>query len=157
MSWKVSSGAIIRAIAVKIEPGKDLLECLVNIVNKIGVKTGVIVSAVGSLEKGKLRNVKRFPASFPIRRTDRLYSSIDGPLEILSLSGNISQSENGKTIIHAHITVSYVKDGEVTVLGGHLIEGNLTYVMVEIIILELDIRMYRRLHPLRKAMELHFT
>lgn len=157
MSWKVSSGAIIRAIAVKIEPGKDLLECLVNIVNKLEVKTGVIVSAVGSLEKGRLRNVKRFPASFPIRRTDRLYSSIDGPLEILSLSGNISQSENGKTIIHAHITVSYVKDGEVIVLGGHLIEGNLTYVMVELFILELDIRMYRRLHPLRKAMELYFT
>jgi predicted DNA-binding protein with PD1-like motif len=142
---------------VKIEPGQDLLECLVNIVNTIGIKTGVIVSAVGSLEKGRLRNVKQFPASFPIRRSDRLYSSIDGPLEILSLSGNISQNENGKTIIHAHITVSHVKDGEVRVLGGHLIEGNLTYVMVEIMILDLDIGMYRRLHPLRKAMELAFT
>ena len=157
MSWKISSGTITRAIAVKIEPGKDLLECLVNIVNKLEVKTGVIVSAVGSLEKGKLRNVKRFPASFPIRRIDRLYSSIKGPLEILSLSGNISQNETGKTIIHAHITVSYVKDEEIIVLGGHLIEGNLTYVMVEIFILDLDLKIYRKLHPLRKAMELHFT
>ncbi|RLI51513.1 hypothetical protein DRO61_02310 [Candidatus Bathyarchaeota archaeon] len=157
MSWKVNSGTIIKAIAVKIEPGKDLLECLVNIVNKLEVKTGVILSAVGSLEKCKLRNVKRFPSSFPIRRTDRLYSSIEGPLEILSLSGNISQSETGKTIIHAHITVSYVKDKEIIVLGGHLIEGNMTYVMVEIFILDLDLKIYRKLHPLRKAMELHFT
>ena len=157
MSWQAGSGTIVRAITVKIEPGEDLLGCLVNIVNKLEVKTGVIVSAVGSLEKGRLRNVKQFPASFPIRRTDRLYSSIEGPLEILSLSGNISQSETGKTIIHAHITISYVKDGEVIVLGGHLIEGNLTYVMVELVILELDIQMFRRLHPLRKAMELQFT
>ena len=157
MSWKVSSGEINKVIAVKIEPGKDLLECLVKIVNKMGVKTGVIVSAVGSLETGMLRNVKRFPERFPIGRTDRLYSPIKGPLEILSLSGNISQSENGKTIIHAHLTVSHVKDGEIQVLGGHLIEGNITYVMVEIFILELDVKMLRRLHPLRKAMELNFT
>ena len=60
-------------------------------------------------------------------------------------------------MIHAHITISYIKDGEVVVLGGHLIEGNLTYVMVEIFILDLDTRMYRRLHLVRKAMELYFT
>lgn len=157
MSWNGSSGTIIRTIAVKIEPGHDLLESLENIVHELGVKTGVILSAVGSLEKGQLRNVKRFPTKFPITRPDRLYSSINGPLEILSLSGNIAQNENGKPIIHAHITVSHVKDGEVSVLGGHLIEGNVTYVMVELIILDLNLGMQRKLHPLRKAMELSFT
>ena len=157
MSWDVSSGAITKVIAVKIEPGKDLLESLEKIVNKIGVNTGILVSAVGSLETGRLRNVKRVPKRFPITKTDRLYSSIDGPLEILSLSGNIMRADDGKTIIHAHLTVSRVKDGKITVLGGHLIEGNVTYVMVEIFILEIDVKMYRRLHPLRKAMELDFT
>jgi predicted DNA-binding protein with PD1-like motif len=157
LSWKSSSGTSIRTVAVKIEPGHDLLESLEKTVDKLGIKTGVILSAVGSLEKGRLRNVKRFPTRFPISKPDRLYSSINGPLEILSLSGNISQNENGKTIIHAHITISHVKDGEVSVLGGHLIEGNITYVMVEIVILDLDIGMQRKLHPIRKAMELSFT
>ena len=51
--------------------------------------------------------------------------------------------------------ISFVKDGNVEVIGGHLIEGNVTYVMVELAIGEIKgLKMIRKLHPERKSLDL---
>ena len=58
------------------------------------------------------------------------------PLEILSISGNVSTAE-GKPLLHAHLTLSYIDDGEIRVIGGHMIEGCNVHGFAEIILMEL--------------------
>jgi len=148
-------GSTGRVMMLTIEPENDLLHALKYAVEKEGIQSGIVISAVGSLKKAILRNVKRFPNRLPITDEDRLYRSLEGPLEILSLSGNISKQE-GETILHGHIIVSCVKEGEVEVLGGHMVEGCITYVKVEIAVLETNVDMARIWNPERKSWELGF-
>ena len=146
-----------KVLTATIEPDNDLLESIKEIAKNEGISAGIILSAAGSLKRANLRNVKVVPEHFPIKDIHRLWKVVDDrPLEILSLSGNISK-KNGGVEIHAHITVSTTINGKIVVLGGHLVEGNITYVMVEIAIAELKgIKMIRALHPERKAWELTF-
>jgi uncharacterized protein len=54
-------------------------------------------------------------------QADRTYAfeTIDEPMEILTLSGNVSQKD-GQPMVHAHVTLSRA-DG--SAIGGHLAEG----------------------------------
>jgi len=57
--------------------------------------------------------------------------------------------------VHGHITVSKVEGAEIRVLGGHLVEGNITYLMVEVAVAEVeDVDVVRAPHPERKGLEL---
>ena len=102
-----------RVIVMKIEPEKDLLTTLEDIAIKERIKTGIILSGIGSLKRALLRNLKNFPECFPIDDKDRFFKSIDGPLEILSLEGNIVEKEDGKIVVHAHISLSSIKDKKI--------------------------------------------
>lgn len=148
-------GKIARVFVAKVEPDNDLLIALRDIVAKEGIKSGTILSCVGSLKRLKLRNLKTFPKQFPVKDENRFYRVIEKPFEILALSGNIAQKDTGEVVIHAHIAVSSVRNEEVITMGGHLVEGNITYVMVEVIIAELEgIKMRRTWQTERKAWEL---
>ena len=154
-SIEIGSARIQRVLIAKIEPGEDLLKGIQAIAEKEAVSAGVILSAVGSLRKAKLRNMKRFPARFPVSDEDRLYETVEGPLEILSVSGNICRRVDNALHVHAHITLSKVVEGQTEVLGGHLVEGNETFVMVEVFIGVLgDGSFTRTMHPERKSWEI---
>jgi predicted DNA-binding protein with PD1-like motif len=150
-----SSGPVGRAFVFTIEPGKDLLLALKKMLEEEGIQSGLVISAVGSLKKALLRNMKRFPGQLPVTDEDRLYKTFEGPLEILSLSGNVS-CQDEELVLHGHITVSCIQDGRVEVLGGHLVEGCITYVKVEVAVLEVKVDMIRVWNPERKTWELGF-
>ncbi len=156
--FNIGIGKLGRVLIIKVEPGLDLLSTILVVIEKECINNGLILSAVGSLRKATLRNLKVFPEHFPITDKYRLFKVIEGqPLEITSLTGNISRKADGEVIIHAHITVSSIKSGEVVAMGGHLVEGNITYVMTEIAIAELEgVKLQRILHPERKSWELTF-
>lgn len=144
-----------RMVLMKVEPGNDLLTSLTEAASRLNMEAGLIVSGVGSLKKARLRNLERFPEEYPIRDEHRAFTTVEGPLEILSLGGNVVKRSDGKLTVHAHITLSKVEEGGVKVLGGHLVEGNETYVMVEVALLELaGIKAVRAIHPERKGWEL---
>ena len=82
-----------RIIAARLKPGSDLLKTLRDIVSEEGVEAGVILSGVGLLGEVQLRNCKSLPQEFPIIDSNRAFLSFRKPLEILSLSGNISKAE----------------------------------------------------------------
>ncbi|MEM2901419.1 MAG: DNA-binding protein [Candidatus Bathyarchaeia archaeon] len=156
--FSFGEGRIKRAVLVKVEPGNDLHTCLREAVSKLGIKAGLIVSGVGSLKKARLRNLERFPDEYPIRDEHRAFTTVEGPLEILSLEGNILERSDGELTVHAHITLSKVEDGGPKVLGGHLVEGNETYVMVEIALAELEgVKAVRAIHPETKGWELQLN
>jgi predicted DNA-binding protein with PD1-like motif len=153
-----ASGRVKRVIVAKVKPDSDLLSALEEIALTGGIRAGIILSCTGSLKKATLRQLKVFPKDLPPTDKQRLFKIVEnGPLEILSVSGNISR-QSDRSVVHAHVVVSVALDGEIVVLGGHLTNGNITYLLVEVAIAELEgIEMIRFPHPSRKTLELNFA
>ncbi|MEM0054168.1 MAG: DNA-binding protein [Nitrososphaeria archaeon] len=124
-------------IVVRLKTGVDLLLSLKKIVEENGIKAGVILSGVGLLGKARIRNVKILPEKFPISDEHRVILSFDGPLEILSLSGNISLIKDEPNV-HLHATLSYYDGKSIEVVGGHVIEGCTVFSFAEIVIMEIE-------------------
>lgn len=143
-----------RVLVARIMPGSDLLQSIRTIVEKHGIKAGVIISGVGLLRKARLRNCKALPKEYPITDTNRSFLTFEKPLEILALSGNISELE-GKPWVHIHITLSHADGGSIEVIGGHLLEGCIVFGFAEIFIMELeDIDMKKRFDKETKTLQL---
>lgn len=83
------------------------------------IPAGVLLSIVGALENAKLRMAGATPGNQVIR-------NFEGPLEIVSGTGTISGDG-----CHIHISVS---DAEGKVFGGHLKEGCVVGVTVEVVV-----------------------
>ncbi len=89
---------------------------------------------MGALKRAILRNVKTFPEKFPITDANRSFTTFEGqPLEMVSITGNVSQVE-GKTLVHAHMIISKVENEGISVAGGHLVEGCVVYSFAELIL-----------------------
>jgi len=147
-------GDIDKIVVARIKLGSDLLKALRNIAIENNIRAGIILSGVGGLSHAEIRNLKNLPEEFPITDRNRLYTSQDGPFEILSISGNISE-RNGEIVVHAHISISYVKNNQVYSIGGHLIEGCIVNPFAEVIIAKLKgIIMNREYDEETKAFEL---
>jgi len=152
--YEARTGREGRIIVARLKPRSDLQESLQDIASKEGIEAGVILSGVGLLGEAQLRNCKSLPEAFPITDANRTFLSFRRPLEILSVSGNISRAE-GRPLVHAHICVSYVEGGVITVVGGHLLGGCTVYGFAEIVIMELkDIEMEKRLDEETKTLQL---
>lgn len=102
-------------IVERILPGLDLKGALEEIKDKNHLKSGIIISMVGSLTLAKLR------------MANGSKRELNGPFEIVSATGTIAS--NG---IHVHIGIS---DSEGIVFGGHLIKGCKIHTTAEICIL----------------------
>ena len=148
------SGSPGKILVARIKSGNDLLLSLKNVVEENGIKAGTILSGVGLLGKARIRNVKEFPKHFPISDEQRAVVSLNGPLEILCLSGNISMVE-GKPSIHIHASLSYYRDNSINVVGGHVIEGCTVYSFAEVVIMEIEnISMEKRFDEETKTFQL---
>jgi len=105
-----------RTYLFKLPKGKDLLEALADFCHDNQVKCG-IVSVIGSVANATIgyydQTKKRYEKT-----------TINAPLELLSLSGNISIQDN-RPMVHAHVMLS---DGEYNVTGGHLMLGTKIHV-----------------------------
>jgi predicted DNA-binding protein with PD1-like motif len=150
----VRSGQPGRVVVARVKPGSDLLSSLQKIAAEEGITSGVIVSGVGLLKQARLRNCKSLPEEYPITDTNRTFLSFERPLEILSISGNVTLAE-GEPLVHAHLTLSSVKGDEITIIGGHLIEGCVIFGFSEFAILELEgIEMAKRFDEETQTLQL---
>jgi len=103
-------------IVSRIIPGKDLKKGIEFLRDENDLKSGIIVSIVGSIDNAFLRmsngNKKVFKGLF----------------EIVSAEGTISSDG-----IHVHVAIS---DEEGLVYGGHLLEGCKVHTTAELSIIE---------------------
>ena len=102
-------------IVKRLVPGQDLKQSLGEIRDNHGLKSGVVLCLVGSLDEAVLR------------MADGNKKTIKGPLEIVSATGTIAT--NG---IHLHLAVA---DSQGNVMGGHLMVGCPVRTTVEVCIL----------------------
>ena len=135
--YDVAEAGIGRVLAIRMAPGDDLFGTTLKICQEKGVKAGVILSVAASLQKAVLRNVWQFPNPFPINDDCRIFTPINGPLELLQMSGNITETEAGEPYLHAHVTISMGRP-EATCFGGHLVEGCTIFSTCEMVIAELS-------------------
>src|SRR6476619_4179684 len=115
----------MKQITIRLQPNEDLKAGIVRVVNENGIKAGVLVSVVGSLEKTTLRIAD-----------GKSVKVWDKPVEIVSGTGTVSI--NG---CHLHLSVA---DMEGNTVGGHLKEGFIIKTTAEIVILIFDYTEYER-------------
>jgi predicted DNA-binding protein with PD1-like motif len=149
-----STTQIERILVARIDPGEDLQKSIETIAEKERISAGIILSVVGSLRKARLRNIKSYPTEFPVLDKERAYHDVEGPIEILNVSGNICRRVDNAIHVHLHATLSKIIDGRIVVLGGHIGEGCETFVMVEVFIGVLERSFTRTMHPERKSWEI---
>jgi predicted DNA-binding protein with PD1-like motif len=153
-------GGIGRVVVFRLPPGQDLFNGVLDQAKANGIKSGLILGGAASLRQVILRNVKLFPDAFPIGDEHRSYTTLEGPLELLAISGNISTLPDGNTQLHAHVTVSVSAPGlpESAAFGGHLIPGATIFSTGEIAIAELQgVTLSRVWNEETKTMEIYPT
>ena len=119
-------------VVVALRYGDLLLESLREVARKADIHTGVVLTGIGSLNKGHIHTV----VSNEYPPTDE-FIWLDGPLEIASFGGIIADYEP-----HVHISLMTL---EREYLGGHIEEGCSILALSEISILRLpELRLGRK-------------
>jgi predicted DNA-binding protein with PD1-like motif len=98
-----------RVIALRLDPGEDLLLSLRAAVKEHGIANAAILSGVGSLDRYHVHVVKT--TNMPPGNT---FVQGEGPFDILTVTGLVVDGE-----VHAHIAFSNAE----AAMGGHIEEG----------------------------------
>ncbi|HIE28024.1 TPA: DNA-binding protein [Candidatus Poribacteria bacterium] len=140
------AGKPARIIVSRILPGSDLLQSIREIVAEEEIKYGIIFSGVGAMERVRIRNLKEVPEKYPITDANRDFRTYDLTCEILTLSGDIYEvEEENLPQVHVHGTFSFVQDGKVSTVGGHLLPGCIVVGFAEVYTMEIsEIEMIKR-------------
>jgi uncharacterized protein len=103
---------------LRLKPHADLKQSILEFAKANKIKAGAIVTCVGSLEQYNLR--------FANQQTG---VKATGHFEVLSLSGTFSDSA-----MHLHLSVA---DSTGKTTGGHLLDENIVYTTIELVITDL--------------------
>jgi len=144
MTIQFSTARIPRAVMIRVKPGNDLIQGIEEACEILGIRSGVITCAIGSLQKASFMYLVPFGTRMGAGYCDPI--TVQGPVEILSAQGTIGEEEDRSLFVHLHGSFSD-KDGHVH--GGHLVKGrNPVLFTSEIMICEWDgIRMLRLYDP----------
>jgi len=104
-----------RVHTLRLHPGEDVLPSLRKFIADHHIQAGFILSAAGSLTQYTIRF-----ANQPDGNQEA------GHFEVVSLTGLLSTGGN-----HIHLSVS---DSTGRTIGGHLLDGNLVYTTLEVVI-----------------------
>ncbi|MBS3732526.1 MAG: DNA-binding protein [Desulfobacterales bacterium] len=99
----------------KLQHGADLLEEITQTCNRENIRLGRI-QAIGAVQRARL-------AYYNQKTREYRFFTIDQPLEILNLSGNISLKD-GEPMVHAHISLA---DDAGNAYGGHVAPGTVIF------------------------------
>jgi predicted DNA-binding protein with PD1-like motif len=115
----------IQIHTIRLHPGEDVLTELKKFVSEKNIEAGFILSAVGSLTQYHIRFANQPEGT-----------KGTGHFEVVSLTGLLSVNGN-----HVHISVS---DSTGRTIGGHLLDNNLVYTTLELVIGEDPGHIYHR-------------
>ena len=118
-------GAPSTGLVIRIAPGEDVLAGIKRAIAERGVRTGAVVSGIGTLRDCHLHMVET--TGFPVREAHPEWHDL--ALELASVSGLVLDGEP-----HLHCVVS-TKDGAV---AGHLEPGCVVLYLCEILLLVFD-------------------
>jgi predicted DNA-binding protein with PD1-like motif len=120
---------------VRLDRGEQALESLRAFADRYRIGFAVI-RAIGTLASVTLGYYDALSKTYRDR-------TLEEPLEVLNLSGNIAKGEGGKRVVHAHVTVGRP---DYTTLGGHMVEATVGPTL-EVVIESMPIAIHRRYDP----------
>ncbi|MCI5563019.1 MAG: DNA-binding protein [Intestinimonas massiliensis] len=103
----------------RLRRGSDLLKALQEYARTRRIAAGTVVSGVGCVTRARVRDA----SGVTVRE-------LNEPLEIVSLMGTLS-------VARTHLHIALARE-DMTVLGGHLMEGCIVNTTAEVVLLELD-------------------
>ncbi|OFW54245.1 MAG: hypothetical protein A2163_10455 [Actinobacteria bacterium RBG_13_35_12] len=124
-------------IFIRFDPGEGILENINKIIKGKNIKTGIVISGIGSLSVCRIHGMN---AGNPPNLLNRYkeYYEIKGAIELSSIQGVIADQKP-----HLHIVASKGKE----VLTGHMEEGCTVFSFAEVVILKTDaINLIRKMH-----------
>jgi hypothetical protein len=130
---------------VRLDPGEEVVEHLKQFADEYRIGFGAI-RAIGTFERATL-------GYFDVEAKAYRNQAFDEPLEVLNLSGNISQGEDGERIVHLHVTVGRA---DYSALGGHVVEA-ITGPTLEVVVETEPTTIYRRHNPETDLMQWDLT
>ncbi len=128
-----AQGTLPRVVALRMRPGTDLLLGLQETCEKYGIRNGLILSCIGSLDGVSICN----PTEQPEKKAGYGYGEplrLEGPIELTCATGVICHDDAGETNLHVHVTLS---DRTGAAWGGHLLEGAKVLLNVDAVIAEI--------------------
>jgi predicted DNA-binding protein with PD1-like motif len=134
-----------RVIVARILPGADLVATLRAICTEHGIRAGVVLGSLGTLQSARLLTVARVPThKSGVGYSDPLL--LDGPIEFINGQGIISELEDGTIFVHFHGTIT---DTAMTMYAGHFDPvGNPVLSTMDVTIIEtVGVKVRRELDP----------
>jgi len=111
----VSESRTSRRVIGRLDRGAPLTDTILTLCRDHAVRSGEI-RAIGSLESVEVAEYDQAAQSWKPSR------SFDGGLQVLSLTGNVSE-RNGQLALNLSVTLMRDRDSGVEVIGGHLVRG----------------------------------
>lgn len=108
-----------RRFILRIPPGAHLVESLLRFAEQTQLKHAVMLSAIGSVRDVTFSDIQA-GAHLPITEPRMPVHTVEGPLDLIGIEGNLVPGAGGRVDGHLHVFGSR-SSGEV--VGGHLIEA----------------------------------
>lgn len=109
----------MQTIAIRLHPGNDLRQSLLQVAHDQPIAAGCILSGIGSLKQAAIRFANQKQTTI-----------LTGYFEIVTLAGTLSNQG-----VHLHMAIAN-QSGRV--IGGHVSDGCLIYTTAELVIGLLD-------------------
>ena len=120
-SWEAPAAG--RVVFIRMDRGDDFLDTLQERLRHHGVRHGVVMSVVATLERCVLHQAQG--TGMPIQEKQLV---LDGPVEVMQISGIVA---DGTPHLHASVA-----DRDGRAYGGHLDPGSRVLYLAEVSILE---------------------
>jgi predicted DNA-binding protein with PD1-like motif len=118
---EIAKGKISYIYVIRLPRGEDIMAGIKRVCFENNIKNAVIISMIGSLYDAYYCD--------PIVDTSKkngisgIDLKLEGPLEVLTVQGEICHKNDGDLLVHMHVTCA---DGKGNVYGGHITgEGNI--------------------------------
>jgi uncharacterized protein len=121
-----------RTFVVALEIGEEVVSSITEFARQLSLDSSS-VTGIGAFQHLRL-------GFFDYERSDFRQNVIDEQVELLTLVGNIADSEEGTPTLHAHVVVGRA---DATTRGGHLVEA-VVRPTLELIIVEYPDYLQRR-------------
>lgn len=106
-------------IYARFDKGDEVLDGILNICKKENILSAVF-SGIGGCGDVTV-------STFIPEKNDFVPHHKTGLLEMISVNGNISANDNDEIFEHTHAMFSYLENGDVKFLGGHLTRAVVSY------------------------------
>ena len=129
-----AQGRMGRVVVIRLAPGTDLLGGIQEACEKYQIHSGVVISAIGSLQNVRFCDVEALPE----KKCGYGYGKIlqlDETIELTGAGGVICSDAENNINLHIHISMSD-KNGKA--YGGHLVEGTKVLMTADIVLGEIE-------------------